>query len=295
MKNTIIIFLLCIAVDCFSQKKESAFAAAENNLSLLRDSTIKAENDSIRIAYNNRFTDVFEQALLLPESFEYSFGKLQNIGVLPSPDNKIRLINWNLPMDDGTHVYYCYLQYLPKKGEYKLFKLNDKSADIQGPEYKSLDDKKWFGVLYYEIIPVKEKKNTWYTLLGWDGNDRVTTKKIIDVLYFDNSGKPKFGDDVFELPKVRKKRIVFEFSAEVVMSLKYHPQKNMIIFDNLSPLNPGLEGQKQFYGPDMTYDALVWEKGKWVYKQDIDVRNNDSRIYNPEPDSTEKGIYVRPK
>ena len=39
-----------------------------------------------------------------------------------------------------------------------------------------LSENSWFGALYYKIIPVVKNK-TYYTLLGWDGNDMFSNKK----------------------------------------------------------------------------------------------------------------------
>ena len=64
-----------------------------------------------------------------------------------------------------------------------LFSLTDKSADIKNPENTVGEASKWYGMLYYKIVPVKIKRKKYYTLLGWDGNDKITAKKIIDVLY----------------------------------------------------------------------------------------------------------------
>ena len=91
------------------------------------------------------------------------------------------MITWNLPYDDETHKYFCYLQTFAaadkKKKTYQLFKLIDKSEEISSPENKILNKEKWFGALYYQIIPNTYKGKTYYTLLGWIGNNSLTRKK----------------------------------------------------------------------------------------------------------------------
>jgi len=69
------------------------------------------------------------------------------------------------------------------------------------------------------------------------------------------------------------------------MSLKYEKQflntkkrrkrkKDMIVFDRISPLNPNLKGQYQFYMPETNiFDGFVFTKGKWQYVKDVDARN----------------------
>jgi hypothetical protein len=57
------------------------------------------------------------------------------------------------------------------------------------------------------------------------------------------------------------------------MSLRYQENKDWIVFDHLAPSQTSLEGQYEFYGPDFTFDAFQWEKKRWVFKANVDVRN----------------------
>lgn len=268
-------------------------AALLKELKLLREEVINAQNDSERIKANDRFIISLEKILQSEESFKMGFDSLKQTGILPSPDNALRLLTWNLPFDDETHKYYCYIQtYNKKQKKYQFFKLIDKSDEIQFPEKKTLGKENWYGALYYQIIPFSNKGKTYYTLLGWDGNSSMTRKKIIDVFYFGNNGEPKFGEDIFQMGKTTQKRVIFEFSSQAVMSLKYHPERKQIVFDHLSPSQPEMDGMYQYYGPDFSYDAFEWEKGKWVYKEDVDIRlETENPIYNPEIKNNESPIY----
>ena len=72
---------------------------------------------------------------------------------------------------------------------------------------------------------------------------------------------------------------MFECSQEVSMSLRYNKKQNRIIYSHLGPRQEGgvLEGQYQYYGPDGSFDALEFKKGKWVTVEDIDARNDRSK------------------
>lgn len=267
--------------------------AQVEELAVLRELTINAKNDSERVSANEVFIRTLEPMLQTKESVSLDFDSVKQIGLLDSPDKKFRMITWNLPLDDGTHKYFCYLQtFHHKKKTYSLYKLNDTSADISSPEKKVFGKDHWYGALYYQVIPVSYKSKTWYTLLGWDGNSDLTRKKIIEVMYFAPNGEPRFGDDIFMQDKFTRKRVIFEYSARAVMSLKYHPEKNQIVFDHLSPSQPEMEGIYQYYGPDLSFDAYEWNTGKWVYKEDVDARlDTENPIYNPEIKSKEKKVY----
>ena len=156
----------------------------------------------------------------------------------------------------------------------QLYPLIDKSAEIKNPDNAITDNKKWFGMWYYKIIPSKTKTRTYYTLLGWDGNDKYSQKKIIDVLSFDNNGVPHFGADIFNFQKKYPKRIIFEYSATCNLSLKYSNQKDSIVFGHLAPIEPQLEGQYQYYCSDMSNDGFGFKKGKWNYGADVNAVND---------------------
>jgi hypothetical protein len=68
--------------------------------------------------------------------------------------------------------------------------------------------------------------------------------------------------------------MMFEYATEVSMSLKYNEERKQIIYSHLAPnsIDPTLEGQFQYYGPDGSFDALTLKKGKWYQETDIDIR-----------------------
>ena len=55
------------------------------------------------------------------------------------------------------------------------------------------------------------------------------------------------------------------------MSLTYDKRLKMIIWDHLSPSKQELAGNYKYYGPDMTFDGLYFEKGVWKYVSDVDI------------------------
>ena len=141
-------------------------------------------------------------------------------------------------------------------------------------------------MLYYKIILKKTKSKRYYTLLGWDGNDKITRKKIIDVLTLDNNGTPRFGADIFNNQKKYPKRIIFEYSANCNMSLRFSTKKDSIVFDHLAPNSPQLEGQFQYYCNDGSYDGFGFKGGKWNYGMDLNAIN--------EKDEKDK-LYIDPR
>ncbi len=209
---------------------------------------------------------------------DYPFEKLKKkMAILDSPDGVFRIYNWNIELNKyGEHQYYCIVSKNDKKRDKRyLIDCVDKSKYARTPEYTQFTEKKWYGALYYDIIPVKRGTRTIYTLLAWDGNDMSSNKKIIETMKFSGNTKLKFGDPIFKMDDDKiKRRVIFQYKKDTYMSLKHKTIKKQeyIIFDHLSPTSPELEGIKDWYVTDLSFDAFVWDKNKWVYQKDVDMR-----------------------
>jgi len=122
--------------------------------------------------------------------------------------------------------------------------------------------------------------NPYYILLGWKGNNVKSTKKVIEVLSFKNN-KPVFGMGVFDNSKGNK-RIIFEYTRQASMLLKYLPDQHLIVFDHLAPPDPHLKDQHETYGPDLSYDGYKLKDGRWKLVENLDMRNNGNSATDAE-------------
>ena len=249
-----------------------------SQISKFRNLTIQAKTDSEKYIYNDSLVVSIYHFLETSNSFKTLLGtKVKYFGDIYSPDEELRILTWNVSLSDGTHDYHCYIQKKPNnQGESKWFELTDKHKMIDRPDYKTLKKEKWYGCLYYSIIPVKVNKTTMYTLLGWEGHNNYSTKKIIDIVSFSSKGEPVFGKSIFVGEKNTKRRVVFEYSKEAYLLLRYNEDSKQIIFNRLEPPKPELEGLFSFYTPSLIYDAYEFKKGKWVLQLDINPKNGKS-------------------
>ena len=241
---------------------------------------IRARTDKEKEEANIRLFTLLHKALLISGSFDYPFDSLVTISRLPTPDKQARVISWNIPESAGKELYFGFLQsYNAKKKNYDLYILKDKSAEITNPQSYTGSADKWMGMVYYSIIQDKGKEKT-YILLGRQGA-KLINRKIIDVLSINNQGVPSFGKAVFtKLPSTYKtspKRMIFEYSSQVYMSLRYDESKKMILFDHLGPTEPELEGQHQYYGPSFDIDGLSYKNGMWSFVKNVDARNPEEK------------------
>ena len=240
-------------------------------LDQLRNSKTNAERFSI----NDVFKQTFKEVLKMRGAYSYSFSKLKSVGVIDSPDKSLRIINWNVELEDNTQLYTCFFMYkYEKNDDYTVVELTDNSIMLPQKPDEQLDNTNWYGALYYQIIPHEKTSKRMYTILGWDGNSTMSTMKVVDVVTL-GSKSVKFGSPIFKMNDGVKKRLFFEYAEEASMVLRYEAQEKRIVYDHLSPEAPNLVGIYSYYVPDMTYDALVWKNNKWVLKEDVIGTNKE--------------------
>lgn len=225
---------------------------------------------------NDSIEPLLQTILSDANSYGYPFERLsRKISITSAPDGKFRIFDWDIASPNGTHTYFALMQ-IRTKTDISILQLIDKSDSIADAERRSLDKDNWFGALYYNIVLTKIGKKCYYTLLGWDGNDLFTDRKVIDIISFDND-EPTFGLPMFYAnpkdPKEVKHRVLFEYSYKCSITLTYNPKLNMIVFDHLSPVANRYEGMREYYGADFSYDGFSFENGKWQIKEDLDARN----------------------
>ncbi len=188
-----------------------------------------------------------------------------------APDGAFDLFTWNLPRSDGHHDFEGFLLVRTSSGQV-LYELRDMTGKLPSPEVPELGPERWYGALYYEVVPVKKGGRTYYTLLGWKGYSSAETRKVIEILSFRND-KPRFGAPLFGKGRLRPMRRVFGYAHDVTMTLRYDPSIEAIVMDHLSPIRPDLKDQWAFYGPDMTHDGYFWHKGEWWFGPELDLRD----------------------
>ena len=160
-----------------------------------------------------------------------------------------------------------------------LINLIDKSNKIIDPETKELTPKEWYGCIYYEIISNKRKKDRKYILLGWDGHNAISNKKLIEPINIFND-TIIFGDPILQKDTMTKNRFIIEYHEKTVLTLKYDKKEKRIIFDNLVPLKEEQKNIKQHYVPDGTYNCFRYKNKRWIYQENTEALNNDIKLKN---------------
>ncbi|MDR2834947.1 MAG: hypothetical protein LBV69_01920 [Bacteroidales bacterium] len=269
------IFLLLCFVFVKNAKASSKLPAIDSiNSFFVEISNTNGDIDKEKI--NDNLINYFIKFLENGNSFSANFSELNFVTVLKSDDNKLNVFTWNLAFKTGKLKYYGFLQY-KKNNKILVYFLQDMKYYYEDEDLEDVTNAlygtntEWFGAIYYEIITKKYQSQTYYTLLGWDGANLLINRKIIEVLHFGRKDLPLFGGKVFKKEKNTANKFMFEFSEKATMLLRYNKQIDMIVFDHLAPYEDKFAGLPQFYGPDYSYDAFFFDKGKWVYNQNIDA------------------------
>ena len=262
------IFLLCLVSTSLFSQKDTLIANREKRLAIFLNTLRKSSTDQDKINANTVFRDYLLETIQYPTSYGYSFESLTSLGIITSPDNAFKLYCWNVEMEDASNRFYCFLVRKGKrKHKNKVIEFLEKST-ISPMSQDVLTENNWYGALYYKIIPIEKGSKKLYTLLGWRSNGTLSHSKLIDVISIHGT-HVKFGDLVFKNKREVKRRVCFEYSKKSLMSLKYEVNFERIIFDHLSPESPSMTGFYEYYVPDMSHDAYIFEEDKWVLKEDV--------------------------
>ncbi|MCX2451677.1 hypothetical protein OQX61_10415 [Pedobacter sp. PLR] len=291
-KPILLVMILCCAMTIvhaqhtFPLTNIPAMARYQDSLIRIGDQAENAQNNQARFEANAHFIKTLVEALKTPGSFNHRFDSLKRVSILNAPDKSFRLFTWYLPVDDGSYRYFGAIQIASKDGKLKLFPLIDATEQLKDPNVIT-SNKNWYGAYYYQIVPVSSNgKSPCYALLGWKGNNSKTSKKVIEILSFEN-GEPSFGKAIFVQPKnPGNNRIIFEYNKLNSMTLTMDKEVNMIVFDHLAPFNEEMTGNFEYYASDLSFDAYKVAGGKLKLVENVELKNDPNEMDE---------LYIDPK
>lgn len=206
--------------------------------------------------------------------FESRLEGIRYFSQLFSPDSVVKLVTWNVAFSDGTNRYSCFVVRRGEEGN-DTWLLDSRKGLPGAATDRAIGLSEWYGALYYDIRSFSSGGQTRYLLLGLDLNGIYTNSKVIDILGFDDQEAPVLGAPLIIEGNRPVHRMIFTYSPMVSMMLRYDSESSRVLFDHLSPSEPGFTGLFQYYGPDSSYDALMLRDGLWYLVEDIDLRNNN--------------------
>lgn len=315
MKRAVCYIIATICCLSGYSQKNSELRFWEDSLISLRDEVMNEPNETVRLSLNEEFMTLLEMVLQMPNSLKYPWDSVRNFAVLASPDGICKIFTWYVVKNDFSIENFGLIQvYNDARKKLVVYPLYDKSATMDYPKTSIGNHTRWYGAVYYKLVPLKEKNFTYYTLLGWNGNNLFTNQKVIEVMHFNKEMTPIFGAKVFKGYPERVSRVIFEYSKNATLHLNYEDQQYevgtgkynprtrqmeykvlnspIIIFDELIPMEEGMGNVAAFMVPESSLNqGFVEEDGRWVFLKNVRGSNPDKykqdfeykpkQIYNP--------------
>jgi hypothetical protein len=246
---------------------------APEALENLFDRLVDNYNDKDRIRINDSIRMILDDYVESDMVFTQRFDNIRHLGQIVSPDSMLMIINWNLVLENEPGKYFCY--FIRKGDSGKTNKVYRLSAGYNMSEVKkdtTYNETDWYGALYYDVKPLLFDSKRYWVMLGLDYGNPDISRKIIEVLNFTTEDSIVFGRKWFVSGEDRKYRAVFEYASNAMMSLRFRSDSS-IVFDHLVPFSPAQKDDRQYYGPDYSYDAYNFRDGSWNLVINVDARN----------------------
>ena len=299
------LFAMISASVTLQAQNRDVMSAYERNMQPLIEKVANAGTDNERYNANELLVQLFDEALNVEESFQWKWDLGTYISVLTSSDRQFRVITWPVVRDNGEYECFGFVQsYNPKTETYDVYTLHDKSDEIISANEVLLEPENWLGAVYQELVETKHEGKLYYTLIGWSGINALTQRKVIEPVCFrGNSSKPQFGQALFRREK-NLRRVVLDYSSRAMVNVRYDEQvvrtyenkkikkkgrtinmqvpkeekMKMILFDEIAPMLPGMEGMPQYYAPTGIEMAYIFNNGRWELRDNAQGRLADPKL-----------------
>jgi hypothetical protein len=216
---------VCVLGSRVSAQDKELMSDYQSQLQSIFEEVYNAPTDNQRYHANETAIQLFMEALAEEGSFRWQWDFGNRVSVLTSADKKFRIITWPVVNDEGEFECFGIVQALNEKTDkYDLYVLNDKSEDIVNRQEALLAPDNWFGAVYQELITTSYEGKNYYTLLGWNGVDNLTERKVIEPICFKSGNSlPQFGQNLFRKER-NLRRVVLEYTNNAMVNLRYEEQ-----------------------------------------------------------------------
>ncbi len=219
--------------------------------------------------------------------------------VSEASDRQVRTVTGQINLGKDRHMYYGGV-YLANERRWIPFRYE--KPTWQNFERSISDPDSWYGAVYYHVMPVTVRKETYYLLFGYRVVDYFNRIKLVDVLDMSEEGmrlgKPVFRRKDRSGEPVLLNRFYLQYAAESPIKLNFSQEEDMIVMDHLMPIKGLYEGQSMAFVPDGTYDGYkLGRKGIWEFQERLPTEVlKEAPRERPVLDSRKnKDIFGRPK
>ncbi len=305
MRRFFLFLILFFSVMTFRAQNKDIMSAYERHMQPLIEKVMNAPTDNERYNANEELVQLFDEALRVEDAIGWKWNLGSYISVLTASDRQFRIITWPVVRDNGEYECFGFVQSWNEKTEaYDVYVLNDKSDEMLSYNEVTVGPENWIGSVYQALVETKHEGKSYYTLLGWTGVNNLVQRKVIEPICFrSNSSKPQFGQALFRREK-NLRRLLLEYSRGAMVNVRFDEQivrtyenkkmkkkgrtinvqvpkeekMKMIIFDEIAPMLPGMEGLPQYYAPTGTELAYIFVNGRWELRDNAQGRLSDPKL-----------------
>lgn len=310
------VLIMTLFMSAANSQNKDVMSAYQRELQPLLEKIVNAPTDNERYNANEQFVQLMYEALNVEDAFHWKWEFDKYVSVLTSSDRQFRIITWPVVRDNSEYECFGFVQsYNAKTERYDVYVLNDKSDEMVSVNEVLLEPENWYGSVYQDLVETKYEGKIFYTLIGWTGVNALVQRKVIEPICFrSNSSKPQFGQALFRREK-NLRRLVLEYSRNAMVNVRFDEQMvrtyenkkvkkkgrtynmqvpkdekmKMIIFDEIAPIVPGMEGLPQYYAPTGSELAYVFNNGRWELRYNAQGRLSDQKLnkeFEPLPKSS---------
>ena len=305
MRRFLLFFIVSVVATTASAQNRDIMSAYERHMQPLVEKVMNAPTDNERYNANEELVQMFDEALHVEDAILWKWNLGSYISVLTASDRQFRIITWPVVRDNGEDECFGFVQSWNEKTEaYDVYVLNDKSDEMLSFNEVTVGPENWIGSVYQTLVETKHEGKSYYTLLGWTGVNNLVQRKVIEPICFrSNSSRPQFGQALFRREK-NLRRLLLEYSRNAMVNVRFDEQivrtyenkkvkkkgrtinmqvpkeekMKMILFDEIAPMLPGMEGLPQYYAPTGTELAYIFVNGRWELRDNAQGRLSDPKL-----------------
>jgi hypothetical protein len=275
MRQFILYIIILTSISTGLSKGQSASTDTPVALEKLYGRLVNNYDDTDRLHINDSIRLILDSYVRSDSIFNHKFTNLRYLGQIISPDSTLKIVTWNLVLGNSPGLYFCYFIRKQENGKgNKVYSLTTAYRDEPVRTDTTYTESDWYGALYYDLKPYIIDDRRCWVLLGIDYGNPFVSRKIIDVLSFTSEDSLLLGRKWFESGDSLEFRYVFQYTANAMMTLRFASDKS-IVFDHLVPFSQSQNNDRQYYGPDYSYDAYNFENGIWRMSVNVDARNKE--------------------
>lgn len=185
----------------------------------------------------------------------------EGLAILHEPESGLIVLTYELYRDTSTYEYGGWLYHPDWDAPIFLEDQSDDFEDDEDLDYMTFSPDYWYGLLYYQIVPLSRTGDrSIYLLFGLDNYHLFTKRKVLETLVIED-GKISFGAPVIEMDadlpaEYRKNRFIIDYSVQAPAALRYDSDHEKVIFDHLVYMPSNYKAQKVMKVPDGTYSGF---------------------------------------